>query len=343
MDLRIELEHKQAAHCENGVASNLFRFHGLELEEPLIFGIGSGLFFGHVPFMKVNGTPGTTFRIFPGLVFARTAKRLGIEMERYRFRNKEKAMRALDRSLEEGRPVGVLTSVFFLPYLPPAYRFHFNAHNIIVYGKENGEYLVSDPVMGEPTRLAYEDLQKARFAKGTMAPRGRMYYPVKVPQEVDLKDPVVRGIQQTAKDMLKIPVPYFGVKGIRFLSKQMRKWPKKVGNRKASLYLGNVIRMQEEIGTGGAGFRFLYAAFLKRASEILEREELDAIGDRMTKAGEKWREFTTQAGRLCKERSSADITYDSLGDLLLECADQEEAIYKDLRALELDKLKDGRG
>ncbi len=334
--MEIELEHRQAAHCENGVASNLFRFHGLELEEPLIFGIGSGLFFGHVPFMNVNGTPGTTFRIFPGLVFARTAKRIGVEMEKFKFRNKDRAMEALDRSLESGRPVGVLTSVFFLPYLPPAYRFHFNAHNILVYGKENGEYLVSDPVMETPTRIAYEDLQRARFAKGTMAPKGRMYYPVKVPQEVDLRKPVVQGIEQTAKDMLRIPVPYFGVKDIRFLSKRMRKWPHKVGERKASLYLGNVIRMQEEIGTGGAGFRYLYAAFLKRASSILGRDELDALGDRMSETSEHWRGFTTEAARLCKKRSNSEVTYDLLANKLLECADHEESIFKELREMDLN-------
>ena len=41
---------------------------------------------------------------------------------------------------------------------------------------------------------------------------------------------------------------------------------------------GNVLvngrRMQEEIGTGGAGFRFLYAAFLQEAGEKLNRADL---------------------------------------------------------------------
>ncbi len=30
-----------------------------------------------------------------------------------------------------------------LPYFPPEYRFHFNAHNLIVYGKENGMHIVN--------------------------------------------------------------------------------------------------------------------------------------------------------------------------------------------------------
>lgn len=336
-DLRIDLEHRRAAHCENGVAANLFRHHGLEIDEPLIFGIGSGLFFGHVPFLKVNGTPGTTFRIFPGMIFSRAAKRLGVGMEKQSFRNKEKAMRSLDRNLEEGRPVGLVTSVFFLPYLPPTFRFHFNAHNILVYGKENGEYLVSDPVMEAPTRILREDLQKARFAKGTMAPKGRMYFPVQMPDSYDYRRPVVQGIQQTAKDMTSIPVHYFGVKGIRFLARQMQKWPRKVGDRRATLYLGNVIRMQEEIGTGGAGFRFLYAAFLQQASEILGMEQLKECSEKMTGIGERWRDFTTQAGRLCKKRSSSDVSYDLLAEKLRHIADQEEELFRELRAMPLKK------
>jgi len=36
--------HQQAAHCETGVTSALFRFQGVDISEPMIFGIGSGIF-----------------------------------------------------------------------------------------------------------------------------------------------------------------------------------------------------------------------------------------------------------------------------------------------------------
>ena len=103
--MQINFEHNQSAHCESGTASNLLRFHGLILSEPMIFGIGSGLFFGHFPFLKVNGIPGTTYRIFPGLIFSRTCKRLGIKMKKQTFRSETKAMEELDRILEKGMPV----------------------------------------------------------------------------------------------------------------------------------------------------------------------------------------------------------------------------------------------
>jgi len=36
--------HRTAAHCETGVTSALFFDKGLNLSEPMIFGIGSGIF-----------------------------------------------------------------------------------------------------------------------------------------------------------------------------------------------------------------------------------------------------------------------------------------------------------
>ena len=37
--------HHQAAHCENGVVSNLMKYNGFEISEPMVFGIGGGLIF----------------------------------------------------------------------------------------------------------------------------------------------------------------------------------------------------------------------------------------------------------------------------------------------------------
>lgn len=61
--------HRQSAHCETGVTSALFRDKGIDLSEPMIFGIGSGIFFGHLPFVKWTGLPVTTYRSLPGMVF----------------------------------------------------------------------------------------------------------------------------------------------------------------------------------------------------------------------------------------------------------------------------------
>lgn len=328
--MKIPFIHKQSAHCENGVVSNLMRFHGLEFDEPMVFGLGAGIFFSYFPFIKLNGIPVTSYRIMPSFIFKRFSNALGIKVASKTYSTPQKAMEDLDRFLEKGQPVGMLTSVFYLPYLPDAYRFHFNAHNIIIYGKENGKYLVSDPVMDEVTEILPEDLARARFAKGVPEPSGKVYYPVSIPKDFDLKKALVKAIRHAAFFMAKTPIPIFGANGIVYLSKRMRKWQKNLGERKAILWLGNVVRMQEEIGTGGAGFRFIYAAFLDKASVILQDEQLFAMSKELTAIGDRWREFAYQASRICKNRKTEEIGFNELADRLQKIGEDEKAFFNKL-------------
>ncbi len=331
--MKINFQHFQSAHCENGVTSNLLKFYGISLSEPMIFGIGSGYFFSHMPFIKVNGLAVTSFRVWPGMIFKRVTHRLGIKVKRYKYRNRKQSMKDLDQLLEKGIPVGLLVGVYQLPYFPKEYRFHFNAHNLTVFGKEGDRYFVSDPVMEHVETITYDELLKVRFAVGTYPPSGRMYYIEEVPQNIDIKSAIVSGIQKTAKDMLTIPVPLFGIKGIRYLAKRMRRWPEKMGPKLAVQNLGQVIRMLEEIGTGGAGFRFIYAAFLQESAEVLQQPALNELSAEMTAIGDQWREFAVQAARCFKSRNKEGTSYDSLSDILMKIADREEEVFTELRKI----------
>lgn len=333
--MRIDFQHRQSAHCENGVTANLLTHYGIHLSEPMVFGIGSGYFFSHMPFYKLNGMAVTSFRVYPGLIFKRVTNRLGVKVKRYKFSDPDLAMKGLNDLLEKGTPVGMIVGVYQLPYFPKEYRFHFNAHNLTVYGRENGIYLVSDPVMENVETLSLEELKMVRFAKGTYPPKGRMYHVTHVPVQVDIKSAIIKGIRNTAKDMLTIPVPMFGIKGIRYLSKRIRKWPVKLGPKQAAHNLGQVIRMLEEIGTGGAGFRFIYAAFLQESAGILEKPWLNDLSAEMTAVGDLWREFAVSAARCFKNRDKGLISYDDLADMLMNIAAKEEHVFVQLRNISL--------
>ena len=102
----LDISHQAAAHCENGSISSLLRYEGIDLSEPMIFGLASGLYFAHLPFVKLGGYPVTAFRTFPGVLFKRITKQLNIKTETRRFLNKEHAMQELDKVLmEEKRPM----------------------------------------------------------------------------------------------------------------------------------------------------------------------------------------------------------------------------------------------
>ncbi len=329
--MQLDFIHKPSGHCENGVVSNLLRFYGIEMSEAMVFGLGSGLFFAHMPFIRLHGMAVTSFRPMPGDIFSRVLSILNIKIKRYKFREKEKAMHVLDSLLEKGTPVGMLVGVYHLPYFPREYRFHFNAHNICVIGKEGDIYTVSDPVVMDKCTLSFEELKLVRFASGTYPPKGRMYHIADLTSKCDISaDTIKRAILKNCNRMLKIPVPLFGVKGIRYLAGRMRSWERRMGSKRAALNLAQIVRMNEEIGTGGAGFRFIYAAFLQEASLLINDPRLRDISAEMTSAGDMWRDFSYHAARLIKKRDNELVTYDLLADKLISIANKEESIFRTL-------------
>ncbi|WP_074407508.1 MULTISPECIES: BtrH N-terminal domain-containing protein [Aquimarina] len=328
--MEINFTHHQSAHCENGVVSNLMKHNGFNVSEPLVFGIGSGLLFCYIPFLMVNHAPALTYRAMPGFIFKRFAKRVGIKIKREKFKNPQNAKARLDENLKKNNPVGLQVGVYNLIYFPDEYRFHFNAHNLVVYGKKEDSYLISDPVMETVTTLTAKELEKVRFAKGAFAPKGHMYYPIDFPKELALEKAIVQGIKQTCREMLA-PVPIVGVKGIRTVAKLIRKWPKKKGTKVANHYLGQVVRMQEEIGTGGGGFRYIYAAFLQEAGNLLKNDTLIELSTEMTAIGDSWRDFALDASRIYKNRSAKDDAYNDVALQLDDIANREEVFFKKLK------------
>jgi len=297
----------------------------------MIFGIGSGLLFFYFPWLKVNQAPAISYRTMPGHIFSKVARRLGFRVRRERFSSPEKAQQVLDEKLKTGFPVGLQVGVYHLTYFPDAYRFHFNAHNLVVYGKEGDTYLISDPVMEQPTKLSSQELEKVRFAKGILSPKGHMYFPTHLPKYISLETAIRKGIRETCQKMLA-PVPIVGVKAIRWVSKDILRWYDKRGVKITNHYLAQMIRMQEEIGTGGGGFRFIYGAFLEEAAEVLKNNTLKECSQEITAIGDLWRDFAVEVARLYKNRNQAHrAAYEDLSQRLLTIAQREEAFYKRLK------------
>ncbi len=323
----MKFAHQQSAHCESGVTSALLRHSGLPVSEPMAFGLAAGLAFAYIPIVKLAGQPLISYRLPPGFLIRGACKRLGVKVRFQRFSSPIKGAEALDTAVEQGRLVGLQTSVYYLPYFPQEMRFHFNAHNMLVYGKEGDEYRVSDPVFEEPVTLASRHLNKARFVRGPLAPKGLMYWLESVPDTIDYQKVLPAAIGRNVKIMLGAPLPVIGIRGIRFLARKIAKLRTPVHDQR--LLLGHMVRMQEEIGTGGAGFRFVYASFLQEAAELLGDGTLAAASTRMTDAGDLWREFALAVVQQCKKAETPDLG--SLSERLLECAESERDVWLMLR------------
>ncbi|HYM34172.1 MAG TPA: BtrH N-terminal domain-containing protein [Steroidobacteraceae bacterium] len=320
-------QHRQAAHCESGVVSSLVSHYGLPMSEPMAFGLASALAFAYMPFIKMGGMPLISYRMWPGAIVKAMHKRLGITMARKTFRNSNQGMAALDAELDAGRVVGLQTCIYWLPYVPEQFRFHFNVHNIIAYGREGDDYLISDPLFEMTTRCARSALAKARFAKGAMEAKGLMYFPTQSVGSIDYRALLPKVIRANYRNMMQPLFPMIGVKGIRFLARNIVKLAAKE-DPSLPLYLTHIVRMQEEIGSGGAGFRFIYASFLQEAARIMDNDALMEASKQLTAAGDEWRRFALQAAKMCRGRAKMDA--DVLSHILNTCADREAAMWKSL-------------
>ena len=327
--------HQHTAHCESGVVSTLLKHHGLDLDEAMVFGLSSALTFVYLPLVRLAGMPLVSYRMPPKRIIKNTCKQLGIPLHIRQFASPAAGMAALDEALAAGRLVGLQTSVYWLPYFPPEMRFHFNAHNLLGYQKQGDEYLISDPVFEHVQRCAAADLQRARFAKGALAAKGLMYtlHGDTVPKPDDLDWPVLikTALLNNVRNM-QAPLFFVGIKGIRTLARKIERLAhSRQSEADKKLYLGHLVRMQEEIGTGGAGFRYLYAYFLEQAAARVHEPALQQASAQMTAIGDHWRQFASQAVRQCRKPRIEG--YAELADFLRTIAQQEDALWQDIRQI----------
>ncbi len=307
--------------------SAIVRHYGLPLSEPMAFGLSSALTFVFLPFIKLSGQPLASYRMPPGAIIRGLQKPLRFWMRTEKFRSPSRGAARLDELLDTGQVVGLQASVFWLPFMPPDFRFHFNAHNLIAYGRDDasGDYLLSDPVLEEPVRCASADLTKARFARGLLAPKGFLYYPANTPQEPVWEWEIPAALRKTARNMLRTPLPFIGVKGIERVARAFERLPAATDPQAAKLTIGHLVRMQEEIGTGGGGFRFMYAAFLEEAATRINCPTLAELAAQLVEIGDLWREFALAAARMIRDRDPLDPAH--LAALLRAQAMREKTFF----------------
>lgn len=327
-----EFNHSQFAHCESGVVSTLLTHYGLEISEPMAFGMTSTLSFVFLPIVKLNNMPLIAYRDLPKNIVKNIEKVLGVKVFKKQYKDILEANLELTRLVEEeNKLVGLQTSVFYLPYMPENMRFHFNAHNLLVYGKSGKNYKISDPVFEDVVECSEKDLTIARFAKGVFAPKGFIYYPISIPEKLDYSSILKKAIRKNSKSMLT-PFPFAGVKGMRRLAKSIEKLQNNKDTRYVKNYLTHIVRMQEEIGTGGGGFRFLYAAFLQEAKAYdLDKEKLQKASELITESGDTLRFFALKCVESAKKLEKLNAK--EISEILIKAATLEEEAFRLLKSI----------
>ena len=330
-------KHQMRAHCESGTASALLSHGGFKISEAMCLGISGAMMFGY---FKTKNMPFPTIAVRnqPIKIFKELEKQFRISFNISRINNPEKADEALNDLISNGSLPSVQVDFFYMSYIPKHARADFNGHFVIVTEKTEDGYIVSDPYAPVLAPVPIKNMELARHAKGDFAPKGLMIHvdPIpenKIPSDELIKKAIKNGIIKTCKYMLKVPMSFIGVSAIRKWAEDLKNWSDYCDDTEMLSHRIMMINvLLEDRGTGGGGFRYMYASFLQEAAEIFKSDELADFSSRMMENGDKWRAVSLHAARMGKKRDFSKEKMDELKQLILTRADEEEVFFKDLFA-----------
>ena len=325
-------------HCETGVLVNTMKYYGYDISEQMVFGIGGGMYFLYFPLFRLQGATLVVMRSRPTDIIRHFSKRMRIGYHEMTFGNNSiKAEQVLDQLVSQNIPVGVIVNILGVKYLNDlGFTLDYNGHHMTVVGKEGSQYIIADVDEKLPNddfvTLDQANMRAVRFRSGISAPHGRMFYfdelPVDYAKNVDIKYAIIAGLKETCKNMLSIPMPWFGYRGIHYFANDVRKWTKKHTDDKIDFLFYHYYRFIEQAGTGGAGYRYIYADFLKEAAILFQDDTLEKSSDYMNKAADSWRTFTVNGSRHIKKTG---VSIDEMADILDEAGNYEYETFMNIK------------
>lgn len=253
-------------HCESAATGTLLKQLGIELSEPMLFGLGEGLDY-IIWKMKFMDAPFIGGRIKPDLLTVNIAKSLRLKLSRHETTSKTKAWDEVKSLLDSGKAVGLKLDCYHLEYF--SHPIHFAGHYVAIYGYDDTyAYLVDTAQQGTEVKTSLSSLARARAEKGSMSSHNLYYVIEPGAERVDLAQVVAPAIRANAERFLNPPIKNIGYKGIAKTSKDMVDWYKSSTNVKNDF--GLLATLMERGGTGGALFRNFYRDFLGEAHELTQ-------------------------------------------------------------------------
>jgi hypothetical protein len=297
-------------HCETVATGSLLGAVGVRLSEPMLFGLGEGLGFifinlSSLPLPFVGG------RVKPFALTATLCKNLGIDCTVAETSSRPKAWSSLERSLIEGRPVGLQLDCYYLEYFSRP--VHFAGHFVAAYGFDDRDVLLVDTApQGSTQRASRKAVEAARFARGPMAAKARSWTIAAPKRKVELGAVIRRAIRANARAYLSPAFKGASFLGIRKLADSLPRWLD-LAKQPADLALAALL--MEKAGTGGSVFRNFYRDFLREAGEHLAaKAELAHARELFAEAAGAW---ATVAASIATAGRTANIS--SLHDAASLC------------------------
>lgn len=309
-------------HCETTSTGTLLLQLGIEMSEPMLFGIGEGL--GYIFWnMKTMGLPFIGGRVKPDALTSTIARNLNLKLNVKETASTLRAWENVKELLDKGQPVGLKLDCYHLEYFSKP--FHFAGHYAAIYGYDDEfAYLVDTNQQGGKVRTSLKSLALARSEKGSMASKNLYYTIQKNDKSNDLSEVIVKAIRNNAYLHVHPPISNIGYKGIFKTGKEVVNWFNT--SKDVEHDFRTTARMMEKAGTGGAIFRNLYRDFLKESYDLLKLEKLQEGYEAFVEIAASWSTVIELFEQISKTK---DIRY------VMQASDELKALSEmERRAME---------
>ena len=281
-------EHRPGNNCESTALRNLLWFEGIDVSEPMIFGLGEGLHFIYWQ-MKSMDFVFTGGRTKPDLVYRTFASNVELELTEHKTASAKQASDRLFQSLDSGQPMMLRMDALYLDYFD--IDIHFPAHYAVAAGYDGESVYLADthrPGLQKTSRASLAEARASTASMGMGRPNHQsvaLHEPGRL-TKTRLKQNLRAAIRRNADAMLTPPIKNIGVKGIALAGQRIPTWIQKSGYPQKCLQV--TADIWERGGTGGGLFRKMYSAFLAEAGQLLGQRPIQKAADSYRSIAQEW-------------------------------------------------------
>lgn len=314
-------------HCETTALGVLLRHEGLDLSEPMLFGLGSGLSFVYWD-SKGMRFPFLGGRVKPFELTRSLAAVLGLQLLVGETSSPRKAWQNVAAPIDAGRPVGLQLDSYHLDYFTT--KVHFGGHVVAMYGyDERDAYLVDTAPQGGAVSTSLAGLARARAERGPMTAKHRSFTITALRKPTSPGERIIPAIKTCADAFLNPPIANLGHRGIEKTAGQVPKWLRRSGSPREDL--PQAALLMEKAGTGGALFRNLYRDFLAECAQLIDSSHLRTGHSLYTEAASLWTQVAALVAAAGESGDAKNLM--QAGSLLHELSRVERDAMQELSKL----------
>ena len=312
-------------HCETTATGSLLKHLGIDLSEPMLFGLGEGLGFVFWK-MKTMDFPFIGGRVKTDQLTKNLCANLHLKLNIKETSSLKKAWANIQKPLSLGQAVGIKLDCYYLEYFTS--KIHFAGHYVAMYGYDEAKaFLVDTDQQGGSVTTSLEHLALARNEKGPMSSRNLSYTIEKPEQLPNLDKAITKAIINNAEVFLNPPIKNLCYKGIKKTATEIKKWFHSSKDIKTEFRTSAML--MERAGTGGALFRNLYRDFLKESAVITKNEHINQTYLEFIPIAKLWTEISNLFIKISETKDEKYLHQAS--ELFIELSERERASMEKLQ------------